>query len=212
MGRDAYGSWAQGVTSLNSTPAAARKDPAREVMEVLRTKGQVGHPPGISTDAQLGCSAMAYQIAEILPGYFEGDGSILVRLSGSCARSHPGAKHKSAQRPEVGCCRCCTKAMHIAEPSRNKAGVFPHYKAHGSQLRREHGPRKAHGLQPAHTWAIKYLGHPKSLHVFAAGTWFAASKNLGLGEAIPPNARPPALREFEGYRACPADAEVVASR
>ena len=104
---NADGSWAQRVTSLNSTLPAAREATAREVMEFLMTDGLVGFPPIITTDAQLGCSVMAYRGAEILFGSYAGDGSILVRLEGSRARTHSCAKCVWPQRAEVGNCPCC---------------------------------------------------------------------------------------------------------
>ena len=42
-GKDANGSRAHGVMSLDSTPAAARKAPARRLLGFLKAKGQVGN-------------------------------------------------------------------------------------------------------------------------------------------------------------------------
>ena len=64
MGKDAAGSWGRRVTPLNSTPPGARKAAAREVMGLLRAKGQVGCPPGIFTDAQLGFCLGAVKVAD----------------------------------------------------------------------------------------------------------------------------------------------------
>ena len=58
----------------------ARKATAREVIEFLRTKGQVGYPLSTATDSQLGYSVMAYQSADVLFGAREGDGSISFEL------------------------------------------------------------------------------------------------------------------------------------
>ena len=49
-------------------------------MDCPKAQGRVGYPPGVTTDAQLGCSVAAYQSAGILFCFCEGDGPILVRL------------------------------------------------------------------------------------------------------------------------------------
>ena len=113
QGEDEDGPWAERATSLNSTPPGDRKAPAREKMEFLKAKGQVGYQPSITTDAQLGNSEMANQSAEILLGFRKGDGSTLVRREGSCARAHQGAENAAAQRAKEGCRPCCTKATHL---------------------------------------------------------------------------------------------------
>ena len=87
-------------------------------MVLIKAKGQMSYPPGITTDAQLEFWVMEYQGAEILSAPREGAGSILVRLEGSCARAHPGAKNELARRAEAGYGPCCARATHIAVPAR----------------------------------------------------------------------------------------------
>ena len=73
-------------------------------MEALKAKGQVGHPPKISTDAHLGNSAIEDQSGEVLFGPCERDGSISVRLEGCYARARPGAKNELALGAKVAYC------------------------------------------------------------------------------------------------------------
>ena len=94
-------------------------------MELLRTKGQVGYLPTMSTDAKLSKSVMAYQNHEILFGSCGGHGSISVRLEGSRSRASPGAKNEPAQRDKVRSYPRFTKATHIAVPARYTVGEFP---------------------------------------------------------------------------------------
>ena len=112
----------------------------REVMALLQEKGQMGYPPPIATDARLGYAVMAHQSAEILSGPCEGDGSILVRLEGSCSRAHPGAKHGLAQGAKAGYCPCCAKATHIATPAPYAAGESSKTEAHCSMPWGTSGP------------------------------------------------------------------------
>ena len=65
LGPDASGLYSQMVSDLGATPPGIRKAGFREVMEVLRRPGQVGYPPNVATDAQLGFSVMASQSAEV---------------------------------------------------------------------------------------------------------------------------------------------------
>ena len=109
----------------------------------MRTTRQVGYPPSIATDAQPGYSVMAYQSVEILFESCDGGGSILGRLEGSGPLGHPGTQDALTKRAKVGCCPCCTKETHIAAPPRYSVGVRSNDKAHGLQLRPEHGPRSA---------------------------------------------------------------------
>ena len=51
---------------------------------------------------------MAHQLAGARFGRCEGDGHILVRLIGTCARAHKGSKDGDvAQREKAGFCPCC---------------------------------------------------------------------------------------------------------
>ena len=61
---------------LGATPPGIRKAGFREVVEILRRPGQVGRPPDVATEAQLGFSAMAYQLAEALFGAAAGAGAL----------------------------------------------------------------------------------------------------------------------------------------
>ena len=122
--------WTQRVTSLASALPRARKEAAREVP----AKGQVGYPPGVTADAQLGYSVMAYQNAAILFGLCEGDSSILVRLAGTCATAHPRGRAELTRRANVEDCPCCTRSTHIAVPTRYSVGEFPKEKARGVSL------------------------------------------------------------------------------
>ena len=56
----APGIHSQRIYVLDAIPPGIRRAGFREVMEVLRRPGQVGYPPSVVTDAQLGFSAMAY--------------------------------------------------------------------------------------------------------------------------------------------------------
>ena len=62
------------VSALDATPPGIRKPGYRQVMEAMRCPGQVGYPPSVATDAQLGFSVMAYHSAEVLSGRCEGGG------------------------------------------------------------------------------------------------------------------------------------------
>ena len=113
--RDVIGVWAydwapppreffsQWVSDLDVTPPGVRGEGFREVMEVLRSPGQVGYPPSVATDARLGSPVTAYQSAEVLLGRCEGQGGILARLAGTCARARQGSKKEDiTQRSKVG--------------------------------------------------------------------------------------------------------------
>ena len=56
--------------------------------------GQMGYPPTMLADAQLGYPVMSRQSPEILFDSCGGGGSILVRPEGFCARAHPGTKNE----------------------------------------------------------------------------------------------------------------------
>ena len=119
----------------------------RDVMGVLRRQGLAGFPPSVATDAHLGFSVMAYQKAEALFGRCEGQGSILARLVGTCARAPRGSKKEDiAQRAKVGYCSSCTRLTHVALPSLYTAVAYSNHKAHGIQLWRGHGP-----------WAVRFF-------------------------------------------------------
>ena len=60
LGENATEKWAQRINKLPSTPPGFRKAAFREVTEVLRSKGQLGFPPSVATEAHLGFSVMAY--------------------------------------------------------------------------------------------------------------------------------------------------------
>ena len=119
----------------------------REVMEVLRSPGQVGNPPSIATNAHLGFPVMAYQSAEVLFGRCEGHGGSLVRVVGTCARAHLWSKKDDvAQRAKVGYCPSGARPTYVAAPSRYVVGEFFANKAQRIQLRKGHGP-----------WAARFL-------------------------------------------------------
>ena len=91
---------------------------------------------------------MAYESAEVLLDRCPGDGHFLVRITGSCARTHQGGqKRDMTQRTKAGCCPCCARPIHVAAPFRYQAGEYSWRKAHGIRLRRQHGP-----------WAVRYFG------------------------------------------------------
>lgn len=60
------------MATLESIPPGVRWAAAREVMVAHQAKGQVGYPPSIATDAQLGFSVLAYQSAAVLFGLRKG--------------------------------------------------------------------------------------------------------------------------------------------
>ena len=92
-------------------------------MELLRRPGQVGLPPSVATDAQLGFSVIAYQSAELLFDRREGCGRILARLVGTCARAHKASKDVDiTQRARAGFCPCCATLTHIDDPPWYKLG------------------------------------------------------------------------------------------
>ena len=77
----------------------------------------------------------------MLFGRCEGQGSILVRLVGTCTRAHQGGKKDDiAQRAKVGYCPWCARPTHGAAPARYVVGELFRHKAHGAQLRKDHGP------------------------------------------------------------------------
>ena len=86
MGKNVDGLWERRLTSWKSARLAARMASVRDIMEFLNAKGQVGYPPIITAAAQLGYSLMASRSAEIQLGLRGGEGSIVMRLGGSCAR------------------------------------------------------------------------------------------------------------------------------
>ena len=132
----------QMASDLDATPPGIRKVGFRELMGVPRCPGQVGYPPSVATDAQLGFSVLAYQSAEILFDRCEGGGRILVRILGTCTRAPQGGKKGDiTQRAEARYCPCCARPAHVAAPSRYSA-----HKAHGLQLRKDHGP-----------WTVRYF-------------------------------------------------------
>ena len=83
LGEDADGSLAQKATSQRAPPPADRKASVRKVIEFLRSRGQVGYTPTISTEAQSGYSVMARRSHEVLFDSCGGDGSIPVHFEGT---------------------------------------------------------------------------------------------------------------------------------
>ena len=140
LGKDADGSLVLGAACLDATPLAVRKASARELREALRAKGRAGCPPAVSTDTQKGYSGAAYQSHDIPFDSCGGDGSILVRLEGTCALARPGTKNDSARRAKVRYCYCCSRANHIAAPSRYILEEVSNEDARGSMLRGASGP------------------------------------------------------------------------
>ena len=98
---NASGAWSQRATTLASTPPVVRKAAVREVMKVLRARGQVGSRPSVATDAQLRFSVMAYQSASMLFVSRDGDFAILVRFEGTCASAHSWGRAELAQRAKT---------------------------------------------------------------------------------------------------------------
>ena len=125
LGKDADRSRAQRAALLSPKPPGARKAAAREVIEFLRPKEQASFPPGVTTGAQF--------------GFCGGDGSILIRLEGSFARAHSGAKNESAQRAKVGNCPRGTQAWRVAVPPRYEVGASSDDGAHAPHSWCEHG-------------------------------------------------------------------------
>ena len=127
------------------------------MVEVLRFKGQVGCPPSVAADAQLGFSATGYQSAELLFERREGGGHILLRLEGTYSRAHEAGKEtEMSQRAKAGCCPCCAKPTHIAAPSRCVVGGYSPRKARRVSLWKEHGPwaaRSSAASLYAQVWA-----------------------------------------------------------
>ena len=90
-----WGPYTSGIYSqMAPDPVAARpgirKAGNHEVAEVLRSRGQAGHPPSVATDAQLGFTVTAYQTAEVLFSRCGGGGHAVVRPTGTCARAQKG--------------------------------------------------------------------------------------------------------------------------
>ena len=75
LGPNASGIHPQKVPDVDATSPGIRKAGFRGVMEVLRCPGQVGYPPGVATDAQLGFSVKAYQSAEAFSAAAKGAGA-----------------------------------------------------------------------------------------------------------------------------------------
>ena len=68
LGPTAAGELSQHIYDLPSTHPGIRRSGLRGVMDIRRCRRQVGYPPSVATDAQLGLSVMAYQSAELLLG------------------------------------------------------------------------------------------------------------------------------------------------
>ena len=145
-GPNASGLSPQMVPDSDATAPGIREAGFREVVEGLRCPGQAGYPPSVATDAQLGFSVMAYQSAEVLFDRCEGDGHILVRPTGTCARAHKWGQGELAHRAKVGHCPSCARPTHVAALSRYMAEEYSVRKACGIQLRREFGP-----------WAVRFF-------------------------------------------------------
>ena len=170
LGPNASGAYSQRVCNLGATLPGIRQAGHREVAEVIRSPGQVGYPPSVATDAQLGFPVMAYQSAELLSGRCEGDGNILARLVGARARAQKANNHVDvAQRAKVGFCLCCSKPTHVAAPVRRSVGEYSFYKARCMFLWKEDG-----------SWAARCLAG--ALYARDSGylpsTWYWAAQSL----------------------------------
>ena len=137
LGPHASGVYPQRVFDLGATPPGIRKAGFGEVMEVLRGPGRAGYPPSVPTDAQLGFSVAAYQLAEMLVERCEGDGRVLVRIIGARAQAHKGSEEGDmTQRAKVGCSPCCARPTNVAAPPLYLVGEYLSRKAHGVELRK----------------------------------------------------------------------------
>ena len=151
------------------------------MVEAPRCPGQVGYPPSVAADAQLGFSVMAYQLAELPSGRCDGGGHIWARLIGTCTRAHKASRNGDiAQLAKVGFCPCCAGPTHIAAPSRYSVGEYPPNKARVVHLWKEHGP-----------WAVRYFAGDLYAHDsgYLPPAWDWAAQSLAV--------RAPPL--FDGY-------------
>ena len=87
-GPNASGIYSQRASDRDAAPPGIRRADFREAMDVPRCPGQVGFPPSVAADTQLGSSTIAYRSAEALFGRCEGGGCILVLITGSRTREH----------------------------------------------------------------------------------------------------------------------------
>ena len=82
LGGNASGAWSQRIRELSSNHPGVRIAAFRKVKETLRSRGKVGWPPSVATDAHPGFSVMAYQSGAILFASREWDSHILVLIWG----------------------------------------------------------------------------------------------------------------------------------
>ena len=142
----------------------------------------MGYPPSFTTDAQLGCSAMACRSAAIPFGLRESISSALVRFEVVCTRARLGGEAKLAQRAKAGYCPRCTRPTHIGAPGRYAVGEFPKERARCLLLCTERSPRAARRFA-ARVYA-QFWG-------YRAQNWYWAAQSLKM-------AAPPLLGDLTG--------------
>ena len=127
-------------------------------MEFLRAKGQVGYPPTIPTDAQLGYAVIAYHSDDILFDICGEDGSRLVRQEDTCTTWPAGAKLGSAsvvlERPKS---RRPYNMKWERSPTRKALGLIL-WGENGLRAERRYAPQQLVGYLPQHwDWAAQPL-------------------------------------------------------
>ena len=97
-------------------PPDLRKSSPREILEILRARGQIGSPASMHTHACLGYSAMRNRTWGAPHRVLDARKFNLIRLVGPEAKGRD-AEGNLAQKAKVGFCPCCEQATHIAVPS-----------------------------------------------------------------------------------------------
>ena len=119
------------ATSAKRTPPAMREPSIRELMLSFEVQGQVGYPPTMSTDADLGYSPAGNRSAVIAGAKRDAGKLILARLGRTVVEAHTAPKPSPRQRAKSGYCSCCTRATRAAIPPRCEPGEFSRPKERG---------------------------------------------------------------------------------
>ena len=117
-----------------------RKTSVRALLAYLQAQGQIGVPPGMSTNASLGFLRMAYQSAIAAMSKREAEIFALIRLEGAAPRPHTAPMTDISRRAKAGFCPCCTQATNVTSPPAYSMGELSRLKSRGLDLREAHGP------------------------------------------------------------------------
>ena len=146
------------MASVESSPPPLRKAGVREILEGLPAAGQVGGPPSMNTDANLGFCSVGYQISEVAFAQCDIKGNILVRLASRTSRRRQGNKKDLGQRAEVIYWPCCATVTQCA------SGVAP-VALRGECLSQSAGRASFERIRPH--WAVGGWRLPNTARVTA---------------------------------------------